>query len=176
MISWQATERHKPFPVRFSLFAAFLGAKSSVGPGGVSGALVALIAIFLPGMLLVYGVLPFWDRLRTKTSVRGALNGVNAAVVGVLGAALYEPIWTSTILRPLDAALALLAFAALTVARLPVFVVVAMSAAAGIALTLIYFFFKSNRTKLLFSGLKHGLQVSRRDDVRASLLPFLSHR
>ena len=117
--------------------AAFLGAKSSVGPGGVSGALVALISIFLPGMLLVYGVLPFWDRLRTKTSVRGALNGVNAGVVGVLGAALYEPIWTSTILRPLDAALALLAFAALTVAKLPVFVVVAMSAAAGIALTLI---------------------------------------
>ena len=117
--------------------AAFLGAKSSVGPSGLAGALVALISIFVPGMLLVYGVLPFWDRLRTKTSVRGALNGVNAAVVGVLGAALYEPIWTSTILNPLDAALALLAFAALTVARLPVFVVVAMSAAAGIALTLI---------------------------------------
>ncbi len=103
----------------------------------MSGALVALISIFLPGMLLVYGVLPFWDGLRTKASVRGALNGVNAAVVGVLGAALYEPIWTSTILRPLDAALALLAFAALTVARVPVFVVVAMSVAVGIALTLI---------------------------------------
>ena len=117
--------------------AAFLGAKSSVGPGGVSGALVALIAIFLPGMLLVYGALPFWDCLRTKTSVRSALNGVNAAVVGVLVAAFYEPIWTSTILRPLDAALALLAFAALTAGRLPVFVVVAISAAAGITLTFI---------------------------------------
>ena len=125
------------FPGPLFTFAAFLGAKSNVGPGGVTGALVALIAIFLPGMLLVYGVLPFWDRLRTETCVRGALNGVNAAVVGVLGAALYEPIWTSTILRPLDAALALLAFAALTVARLPVFVVVAMSAAVGVALTLI---------------------------------------
>ena len=118
-------------------FSAFLGAKSSVGPGGVAGALVALIAIFLPGMLLVYGVLPFWDRLRTRTGIRGALNGVNAAVVGILGAALYEPIWTSTILRPLDAALALLAFAALTVAELPVFVVVAMAAAVGMALTFI---------------------------------------
>ena len=118
-------------------FSAFLGAKSSVGPGGLAGALVALIAIFLPGMLLVYGVLPFWDRLRTRTAIRGALNGVNAAVVGILGAALYEPIWTSTILRPVDAALALLAFAALTVAKLPVFVVVAMAAAAGMALTLI---------------------------------------
>src|SRR5271166_378529 len=97
-------------------FSAFLGEKSSVGPGGVAGALIALIAIFLPGMLLVYGILPFWDRLRTKPSVRGALNGVNAAVVGILGAALYEPIWTSTILRPMDAALALVAFAALAVA------------------------------------------------------------
>ncbi|MFY9876075.1 MAG: chromate efflux transporter [Rhodomicrobium sp.] len=118
-------------------FSAFLGAKSSVGPGGLAGALVALIAIFLPGMLLVYGVLPFWDRLRTRTAIRGALNGVNAAVVGILGAALYEPIWTSTILRPVDAALALLAFAALTVAKLPVFLMVAMAAAAGMALTLI---------------------------------------
>ncbi len=118
-------------------FAAFLGAKSTVGPRGVEGALVALIAIFLPGMLLVYGVLPFWDRLRTRTGIRGALNGVNAAVVGILGAALYEPIWTSTIVRPLDAALALLAFAALTVAKLPVFVVVAMAAALGMALTFV---------------------------------------
>jgi chromate transporter len=69
--------------------------------------------------------------------VRGALNGVNAAVVGILGAALYEPVWTSTILRPMDAALALLAFAALAVARLPVFVVVAIAAVVGTALTLI---------------------------------------
>jgi chromate transporter len=113
--------------------AAFLGAMASVGPGGAPGALVALIAIFLPGLLLVYGVLPFWDRLRAKSSVRGALDGVNAGVVGILGAALYEPIWMSTILRPLDAALALLAFAALTVARLPVLAVVAMAAAAGVA-------------------------------------------
>jgi chromate transporter len=102
-----------------------------------AGALVALIAIFLPGMLLVYGILPFWDRLRTKPPVRGALNGVNAAVVGILGAALYEPVWTSTILRPMDATLALLAFAALAVARLPVFVVVAIAAVVGTALTLI---------------------------------------
>ncbi len=115
--------------------SAFLGARSSVGPGGVAGALVALIAIFLPGMLLLYGVLPFWDRLRRRTAIRGALNGVNAAVVGILGAALYEPIWTSTILRPLDAALALLAFAALTVAKLPVLAVVTMAAAAELATT-----------------------------------------
>jgi chromate transporter len=115
-------------------FAAFLGAKASIGPGGVSGALIALIGIFLPGLLLMYGVLPFWDRLRSKTSVRGALNGVNAAVVGILGAALYEPVWTSAIHHRSDAAFAIAAFAALAVARLPVMAVVAISAAAGIAL------------------------------------------
>jgi chromate transporter len=117
--------------------AAFLGAKASVGPGGAEGALVAIVAIFLPGMLLMYGTLPFWDSLRSKASVRGALDGVNAAVAGILGAALYQPIWTSTVQRPLDAALALLAFAALAIARLPVMAVVALAAAAGIALTMI---------------------------------------
>jgi chromate transporter len=114
-------------------FSAFLGAKSAVGPGGAAGALVALVAVFLPGMLLVYGVLPFWDRVRARASVRGAIMGVNAAVVGILGAALYDPISTSAIHRPLDAALALIGFAALTVANLPVMAVVAMAAAAGLA-------------------------------------------
>ncbi len=112
-------------------FAAFLGAKSSVGPGGAAGAAVAVIAIFLPGLLLVYGALPFWDRLRVKGHARGALDGVNAAVVGILAAALYQPVWTSAVLRPLDAAAAIAAFAALTVARLPVWLVVLLSAAAG---------------------------------------------
>jgi chromate transporter len=112
-------------------FAVFLGAKASVGPGGAIGALVAVVAIFLPGLLLFYGALPFWDRLRTQRSVRGALNGVNAAVVGILGAALYQPIWTSTILRPLDAATAILLLAALTTVRLPVLIVVALAAAVG---------------------------------------------
>ncbi|MBI4724189.1 MAG: chromate efflux transporter [Rhodomicrobium sp.] len=116
--------------------AAFLGAKASIGPGGAIGALVAVIAIFLPGLLLFYGTLPFWDRLRSKQSARGALYGVNAAVVGILGAAFYQPIWTSTILKPLDAALALLAFAALTVVRLPVLAVAALLAAAGAGLAI----------------------------------------
>ena len=114
-------------------FAAFLGAKSSVGPGGIPGAIIGVVAIFLPGMLLLYGTLPFWDRLRTKGAARSALAGVNAAVVGILAAALYQPIWTSTILAPPDAAFALIAFTALTVARLPVLLVVALSAAAGAA-------------------------------------------
>ena len=96
--------------------AAFLGAKASVGPGGAMGAAVAIAAIFLPGILLLYGALPFWDRLRVKGPVRGALDGVNAAVVGILAAALYQPVWISAVLRPADAAPALLAFAALAVA------------------------------------------------------------
>jgi chromate transporter len=117
-------------------FSAFLGAKASVASGGAAGATIALVAIFLPGMLLIYGILPFWDRLRTKAKVRAALDGVNAAVVGILGAALYQPIWTSAIAHPSDAAIALLAFAALTVAHIPVFVVVAGTAAAGMMLAL----------------------------------------
>jgi chromate transporter len=112
-------------------FAAFLGAKASVGPGGAAGAAVAVIAIFLPGLLLVYGALPFWDRLRVKGQARGALDGVNAAVVGILGAALYQPVWTSSVLSPQDAAAAILAFAALAVGRLPVWLVVLVAAAAG---------------------------------------------
>lgn len=118
-------------------FAAFLGAEANVGPGGIAGALIALTAIFLPGFLILYGILPFWDRLRGHTAVRAGLNGVNAAVVGILAAALYQPIWTSTVLRPLDASLALLAFAALTIARLPVLLVVGAMACVGVALTAI---------------------------------------
>ncbi len=117
--------------------AAFLGAKANVGPGGPVGALIALAGIFLPGLLLIYGALPFWDRLRTRQAARSALDGVNAAVVGILGAALYHPVWTSAVVQPSDAALALLAFAALTVARLPVLLVVALSAVAGAASALI---------------------------------------
>ncbi len=112
-------------------FAAFLGTKASVGPGGALGAAVAVIAIFLPGLLLVFGALPFWDRLRVKGHARGALDGVNASVAGILGAALYQPVWTSAVFSPRDAALALLAFAALVVARLPVLLVVLLAAASG---------------------------------------------
>jgi len=117
-------------------FAAFLGAKASLGPGGALGAAIATIAIFLPGLLLIYGVLPFWDGLRKTAWARGALNGVNAAVVGVLGAALYSPVWTSSVLEPRDAALVLIAFAALAVMRLPVFLVAILSAVIGAASTL----------------------------------------
>ncbi len=113
-------------------FAAFLGAKASMGPGRVFGALIALAGISLPGLLLMYGALPFWDRFRTNARARNALNGVNAAVVGILGAALYNPVWVSSIGGPLDAAFTVLAFAALTVMKLPVLPMVVLSAAWGI--------------------------------------------
>jgi chromate transporter len=79
-------------------FAAYLGAVMGPTPNGVAGAAIALVAIFLPGLLLVYGMLPFWDELRTGQTVQAAMRGANAAVVGILGLALYNPIWTSGVL------------------------------------------------------------------------------
>ena len=77
-------------------FAAYLGSVLSVTPNGILGGLLCLIAIFLPAFLLVIGALPFWDALRQKTHVQSALRGVSAAVVGLLLAALYDPVWTSS--------------------------------------------------------------------------------
>ena len=114
-------------------FAAYLGAVARPG-GGVPGALVALVAIFLPGLLLVLGVLPFWGALRSLPTVRGAMAGANATVVGILAAALYDPVWTSAVERPLDVILAVLAFALLVAWRLPPLLVVAMCGMAGSAL------------------------------------------
>lgn len=112
-------------------FAAFLGAVAQVGPGGWSGGLVALLAIFLPSFLLLAGVLPFWERLRGNAGVRAALAGVNAAVVGLLLAALYTPVWTGAIRSAPDFVMALAAFLALAHWRLPAWLVVAACAAAG---------------------------------------------
>ena len=108
-------------------FSAYLGAVMN----GWQGALLALIAIFLPSFLLVIGALPFWDLLRSKRGVQSALSGVNAAVVGLLLAALYRPIWISAILGPADFALALLAFGLLIFWRWPPWLVVALSALSG---------------------------------------------
>ena len=105
-------------------FAGFVGAAQQVAPDGWRGGLVALVAIFLPGMLLVLGVLPFWDRLKGQAVARAALSGVNAAVVGVLAAALWNPVLTTAIHRPSDWALAAGAFVFLAVARLPPWLVV----------------------------------------------------
>lgn len=112
-------------------FAAFLGATMAPWPGGWLGALVCLVAIFIPSFLLVAGALPFWEPLRRSTHAQAALAGVNAAVVGLLLAALYHPVWTSAILDAADFGLALLAFVALVFWRVPPWAVVLACAAAG---------------------------------------------
>jgi len=112
-------------------FAAYLGAVMGPSPNGPAGATIALIALLLPGMLLVYGTLPFWDVMRTRPAAQAAMRGTNAAVVGILSAALYNPVWTSAVLTPRDFALALGGFLLLTVWKLPPWIVVALLAAAG---------------------------------------------
>lgn len=112
-------------------FAAYLGAIM----GGWFGAMVATIAIFLPAFLLVIGTLPFWDALRRKPNVQGALVGVNAAVVGILLAALYDPIWTSTIQEPVDFALAAILFIMLIFWKTPPWVVVIAGAIGGMIIS-----------------------------------------
>ena len=112
-------------------FAAFLGAAMVPWPGGWLGALVCLVAIFVPSFLLVVGALPFWEPLRRSAHAQAALAGVNAAVVGLLLAALYDPVWTSAILGAADFGLALLAFVALVFWRMPPWAVVLACATAG---------------------------------------------
>ncbi len=112
-------------------FAAYLGTVSSVAPNGVMGGLLALVAIFLPSFLLVFGALPFWDRLRTAPRFRRALLGTNAAVVGILLAALYTPIWTGAIGSAADVIVAGAGLAALLTGRVPPIAVVGLAALAG---------------------------------------------
>ena len=112
-------------------FAAYLGAVMNSPPNGLAGAAIALVALLLPGMLLVYGMLPFWDAMRTRAAAQAAMRGTNAAVVGILGAALYNPVWTSAVMSPRDFALALAGFLLLTVWKMPPWVVVVLLAAAG---------------------------------------------
>lgn len=114
-------------------FAAYLGAVMN----GWVGGLIATFAIFLPAFLLILGTLPFWDNLRRNPKVRGALMGVNAAVVGILISAFYQPIWTSSILAPIDFALAAVLFSMLVYWKLPPWMIVLTGAAGGMLLTLI---------------------------------------
>jgi len=112
-------------------FAAYLGTVTSLAPNGWTGGLLALVAIFVPSFLLVFGALPFWQMLRTQKAVQAALLGVNAAVVGLLLAAFYDPVWTNGILTPIDFIVAAMAFVALTFWKAPSWLIVI--AAAGVA-------------------------------------------
>ena len=117
-------------------FAAYLGAVMKPPPHGIAGAMVSLIAIFLPGILVLMGALPFWETFRRLDRAQAAMRGVNAGVVGLLSAALYNPVWTSAVKAPGDFGLALVGFVLLTVWKAPPLVVVAISAVGGIALAL----------------------------------------
>ncbi|MGO9006672.1 MAG: chromate efflux transporter [Beijerinckiaceae bacterium] len=116
-------------------FAAYLGFVVGPSPDGLAGAVLGaflgLIAIFLPGLLILLGTLPFWDNFRRRAGAQAMMRGVNAAVVGLLGAALYNPVWTSSVRTPADFAIALVGFLLLMVWRAPPFIVVVFSAAAG---------------------------------------------
>ena len=115
-------------------FAAFLGAAMQQPPTGWLGGVVALLAIFAPSFLLVLGALPFWEQLRRHTRTQAALAGTNAAVVGLLLAALYQPVWTSAIHTPPDFGLALVAWVALMFWKWPPWLVVLGSAVGGAVL------------------------------------------
>jgi len=112
-------------------FAAFLGAAMDQAPSGWLGGALCLAAIFAPSFLLVLGALPFWEPLRRNPRAQAALSGINAAVVGLLLAALYRPVWTSAVLAPSDFALALVALVALMAWSLPPWLVVLGTGAAG---------------------------------------------
>jgi len=113
-------------------FAAYLGAVMGPQPNGWAGAALCLVAVFLPSFLLVIGTLPFWDVLRRRPLAQAALRGVNAAVVGLLIAALYNPVWTAGITNAYDVALAAAAFLLLFMWQTPPWLVVVLSALGGV--------------------------------------------
>jgi chromate transporter len=115
-------------------FAAYLGMVVSPEPRGLGGAALGLGGIFLPGILVLLGVLPSWDSFRKRAGAQAMMRGVNAAV---LGAALYDPVWTTTVHPPRDFGITLVGFVLLVAWRAPPLIVVAFSAAAGIAMTLV---------------------------------------
>jgi len=118
-------------------FAAYLGAVVTPPPHGSVGAALSLVAIFLPGLLVLVGTLPFWDAFRRRVSAQAIMRGVSAAVVGLLGAALYHPVWTSSVETPADLGLALVGFVLLNVWRAPPLLVVVIGALGGVALALL---------------------------------------
>ena len=112
-------------------FAAYLGAVMKAPPNGAAGAALCLVAVFLPSFLLVIGALPFWEELRNRASAQSALRGINAAVVGLLLAALYDPVWTAGITKPGDFVLGVAAFVLLAMWKTPPWLVVVLCAFGG---------------------------------------------
>ena len=113
-------------------FAAYLGALAAPGASGLLTAATALVAVFAPGLLLLVGVLPFWNTFRTRTAAQAAMRGANAAVVGILAAALYDPVFVTAIVGPASFGLALVCFVLLVSWRVPPWAVVIVGAAGGI--------------------------------------------
>jgi chromate transporter len=124
-------------PGPLSTFSAYLGAIEVPYPNGWVGAIIALLGIYLPSFLLLLGVLPFWNSLRNQSAFQAALRGVNAAVVGLLLAALYQPVWTSTIKNAYDFLFALAAFGLLVFWKLPPWIVVLLAVLVGGLLSLV---------------------------------------
>ncbi len=120
-------------------FSAYLGAVMGPSPNGVTGAAISRVAIFVPGILVLIATLPFWETFRRRIWAQSVMRGVNAAVVGLLGAALYNPVWTSSVNAPMDFGLALVGFVLLTVWQTPPLMVVAVSAIGGIVLAVVPF-------------------------------------
>ena len=115
-------------------FAAYLGAVGKPSPHGIAGAALGIVGICLPGILILLGTLPFWDTFRQRVGAQAIMSGVNAAVVGLLGAALYNPLWVSSVGSPGDFSIALTGFALLTAWRAPPLLVVILGALGGVAL------------------------------------------
>ncbi|AZN99894.1 chromate efflux transporter [Mesorhizobium sp. M9A.F.Ca.ET.002.03.1.2] len=113
-------------------FAAYLGTVLEPAPNGLVGAGIALIAVFLPGFLILLGAIPFWDSFRKRESAQALMRGANAAVVGILGAALYDPVFTSAIVGPRQFALALTCFVLLMAWKAAPWIVVLVAAAGGV--------------------------------------------
>jgi chromate transporter len=113
--------------------AAYLGAGMTLWPNGAAGAAVALAGIFLPGLLVMAGALPFWDRFRTGVKAQAMMRGVNAAVVGLLAAALYDPLWKYAVLDWTDVALVLAGLGLMTVGKAPPLLVVVFLVVAAMA-------------------------------------------
>ncbi|HWO42366.1 MAG TPA: chromate efflux transporter [Candidatus Eisenbacteria bacterium] len=118
-------------------FAAYLGAVMQPEPNGLAGAALGLTFIFLPGILLHLGTLPFWESFRRRTATQAVMRGINAGVVGLLGAALYDPIWTSSVQGAKDFAVVLVGFVLLMAWKAPPVVVVIVSALGGALFTLL---------------------------------------